>query len=441
MRRKFLERLASPLRAERLRAWNELHLEPTASHGVLSPADRQQLAKILAAEDDDGVHRTGVNVLLGFSCCACDQPGRATHKAEPAAACERSLDDWLSSDLRKATAVFRASERAYSRRDSDAVESLARRLPFTDFPLVHFHPLPLREDGWRQIATEHPYETICVVGRLGLLGQQAVADLQNPQARFRFIQQFPPPTYKPGAVLKEYHVIQEYDQDRLLREYFTEDTADSRTDYGIVQRYPLYVHTHNVTVLLCAGSSSLGTVGAARWLAHDLGRPQDPATRAPILVPKAIGPKSRVEALIRTIGAAKDGIWRPSKIELVSLFVDHFQWSPEDLQWHDIQQHVVEVRCRDGKAVSLLIDGQRAKLNSDSQNFRLAVAVALGIVQSGGGVDVEQLAHDQEIWGNRVLPTSKVKQRLHNLDKQALKGTLIIDRQVRLDAQVKVAEE
>jgi hypothetical protein len=39
------------------------------------------------------------------------------------------------------------------------------------------------------------------------------------------------------------------------------------------------------------------------------------------------------------------------------------------------------------------------------------------------------------------LHTSKVKQRLHNLNKQALKGTLTVDQQVTVAAEIIVTEE
>ena len=59
----------------------------------------------------------------------------------------------------------------------------------------------------------------------------------------------------------------------------------------------------------------------------------------------------------------------------------------------------------------------------------------------GGGVDVQQLAEDEGIWGGHTMTMTLTKRRLHNLDLTALKGLLIIDDQVRLDARVVVTEE
>jgi hypothetical protein len=440
MRMEYLARVRSLIRGERMRGWTDLPDEPEAAHHVLSRENRSQLAAILANEQDEGVHRHGMDILAGFSCAEC--MGRVERQIlAPAVPIERSLDHWMWSDFCKSSAVFRASEPAYERRDPDAVECLARRLGYKDFPELRFYPVPKGEDIWQEIVTEQALETCCFVGRLGLFGKQAVEKVVNPQTRFRFLRHAPPPAFPTGDELKKYYVIEEFDGDRLVNEYRTSDTDGVRTDYGIVQRYPIFLGTHYITVLLCAGLSSLGTVGAARWAALDLGLPQDPQTKVPVMQPKIVGPHSRLEALVRTIGVSRSPIWRPSKIELVGLYVDHFQWSPEDLQWHDNQLHVVEVQLRGGKPVGLLIDGVRANLNSSSQNFRLAVAFTLSIGQNGGGVDVDQLARDVSIWGGHELPPKTVKQRLHNLDKHTFKRLLTIDDQVRLDAQVVIVEE
>ena len=438
LRAEFWARLKSLKRAERLLAWSELSLEPAASQGYLLLEDRSRLAEILSEEADEGVFQRGCASMLGLSCSRCAQCATQVSAAETPS--ENTLDAWLLNDFRKKSAIFRASEPGNDRRDADAVESLGRWLPYKGFPSTNVYALPKSEDSWQDIVTKQTLDTICFVGRLGLFGKRTVEQLENRGARFRFLRHFPPPSYRPGGELEKYYVIQEFDGDRLVKQYHTEDTDGVRTDYGIVQRYPIE-WTHCITMLLCAGLSTLGTGGTANWIAHDLALPQDLTTNAPILQPATIGPHSRLEALIRTTCASKSSIWIPSRIELVSLFVDHFRWSATDRQWHDIQQHVVEVRLHAGEPVALLIDGEEAKLNPDSQNFRLATAVVVQLSKNANdGVDVKQLADDQRIWGHK-MHTSKVRQRLHNLNRQSMKGLLIIERQIRLAARVKVTEE
>ena len=109
---------------------------------------------------------------------------------------------------------FSASEPGYERRDPDAVESLARRLSYKEFPDLRFYPVPKGEDSWQQIVTDPALETCCFVGRLGLFGKQAVERLVNKQARFRFLRPSPPPSFSTGADLKKYYVIQEHEGDR-----------------------------------------------------------------------------------------------------------------------------------------------------------------------------------------------------------------------------------
>lgn len=441
MRREFLDRLRSKNRSERLIAWRELDREPEAAHYVLSGSDRQQLAAILIDEDDDGVHRRGSDTLLAYSSCGYAEQLADAGGASSAPPRPRTLDEWLWNDFHKPSAIFRVSEQGYHRRDADAVEILARRLGIKEFPGVNFHPLPLHTDGWRRLTTEQAYKTIGIVGRLGLFGDQAETDLQWKDARFRFLRQTPPSSYKAGDELKQYYRLQEFEGEQVVRHYDTQDRGGYRVDYGIIQKYPVFLGTHWITVLLCCGSSSLGTVGAAHWAAIDLAIAQDQVTGAPISLPRTIASNSCLEALLRTTGASQTDIWRPSTIELLGLYVDHYQWSPADLQWRDIQQHTLELRLREGKPVALLIDGVNANLNRDSQNFRLAAKLVLIASQNTEhAVDIKRLACDREIWDrDDGLPPSKTRQRLSGLN-QKLKGILSIQDRVMVNAEITVTQ-
>ena len=443
MHPEFLKRLRSSDRGERFVAWRALSLQPETLHHVLQGDDRRELAELLIEEEDDGVYRYAVSTLLGFSCC--DGAAGQSHVSEQLPSLpphEESLHDWFWREFLKPSAVFRATERGYGRRDSDAVERLARRLSYKDYPLVNFQPLPLHEDGWRQITTEHAYDTICIVGRLSLYGDRAINLLQHQKARFRFRRQKPTPQYQQGEQLRSYYCLQEFDGDRLVNEYFTEDVKRVWTDYGIVQRYPLFLGTRTITVILCAGASTLGTVGAAQWVARDLGSLQHSTTSVPTTLPEDIGPSSCLEALIRTTGDSSASIWRPSGSELVALYVDHYRWSLDDLHWQNMKRREIQVIVRGGKAVSLLIDGQEAKVHVGSQNFGLATRLVLLANQNSQGlVDIEELARAQEIWGGRKQKPSKVRQRLHYLNQQVFQGALNLGHRVRLDAFIQIVQD
>jgi hypothetical protein len=437
-----LKRLQSSLRSERIQAWRELLSQSETSHHVLRGDDRRKLAELLVHEEDEGVFRFGVISLLGCSCCDGSVPRRPVGKPRQGSVPrELSLHDWFWSEFLKPSAVFRATEQGYGRRDSDAVERLARRLSYKDFPLVNFQPLPLHEDGWRQITTEQAYDTICIVGRLSLYGDRAINLLQYPKARFRFRRQKPPPQYQKGEQLRAYYCLQEFDGERLVDEYFTEDVQRVWTDYGIVQRYPLFLGTRTITVILCAGASTLGTVGAAQWVARDLGSLQYSTTSVPTTLPKDIGPRSCLEALIRTTGDSTASIWRPSGSELVALYLDHYRWSMRDLHWQRMKRPEITLVMQGGKAVSLLIDGQEAKVHAGSQNFHLATRLVLLASQNTQGlVDIEELARAREIWGGHKQNPSKVRQRLHNFEQRVFQGALSIGHQIRLDAIIRIVE-
>ena len=142
-----------------------------------------------------------------------------------------------------------------------------------------------------------------------------------------------------------------------------------------------------------------------------------------------------MEALVKVRAHFTTRAWQPLHIELRRLFVDDFAWSFENLQWDNTKQHVITVVLKRGQPISLLVDGEKAHLKPDSQNFKLAAKVAMGVCESeDGSVSIDELSRDRTIWNNRELAKSKVKQRLHTLDMRALKGTLVIGDRVQLDA-------
>ena len=79
-----------------------------------------------------------------------------------------------------------------------------------------------------------------------------------------------------------------------------------RTDYAIVQRFPVRRGAHEVAVLIVAGATSLGTVGAARWLTMRDGVHLD-------LYPQ-IKKSDRVEILLRVTAAVRSPA-RPWDVE------------------------------------------------------------------------------------------------------------------------------
>jgi hypothetical protein len=332
--------------------------------------------------------------------------------------------------------VLHASGPGYKRRDAEAVQHVARRLSFKDSPATDFRPLPVGEKGWQEFTTTEPVEAICVVGRLGLLGQEAVAVLENREARFRFVQQERAKGVLTDTVRQSYH-IHEYVDGRNVNEYRPLDRPGGRTDYGIVQLYRKFVGTRHVTVLLCAGCSSLGTMGAALWLARDLGRPTDTADgRTPIPQPPSLGPHPTMEALVRSVCVPNSRIWRPAKIDLLGLYVDHYQWSNSEMKWLDIQPHVIELQMQQGKPTLLKIDGTPAGFQPESQNFRLAVRVVQQAHENNGVVDTVALANDVWIWGKSIDP-SLVKQKLHRF---SLTKLISFGHEIRLNAQVRIIQ-
>lgn len=434
MQQEFMQELTMGERNARMRCWNILHRQPEVSHGVLNVEDRRQLHDALRAENDVEIRELGMLMMLRFGSVA-----------EPAAIEKRSgrtLDAWFSQLFQRRSALFGITEENYARRDEDALVHVARRFPPWLFQSTDVHSVPLDDDAWLQMLLDRGYETILVMGRLCLFGGKAVTTLQGERLHLDFPVSNRPARLKRGQLHEKYHCIRESTGNGKANYHRASDVGHERTDYGIVQTYPVFNGRNWITVVMCAGCSSLGTLAAARWLAYDLGRPQDTAGDMPIPVPRGIKPQSRMEALVRVTAIATTRAWQPSQIELCRLYVDDALWSPDDSQWHNTRSREVKVVRREGKPVALFLDGEQAPFKQGSQRFRLAMAVMQGVFESKDGkIELDSLTRDAAIWDGKTLPNRKVKQRLHNLDNDVLQGTLIIGDRIGVEATVTVVDE
>lgn len=431
MQQHFLDNLKFGNFGERLQAWKSLPLQTDVSHGVLSLEDRQTLHEILCAERDDDIRCQGMLMMLRF--------GSSVAAAVSERRAGRTLDAWFSRLFQKRSALFGITEGNYARRDEDALVHVARRFPPWMFQNTDVLLVPLDDDAWLQMLLDRGYETILVMGRLCLFGGKAVDVLHGDHLHLDFPMRNRPPRLKRGQLHDKYHCIRESCGLEEPCDHRASDLDHVRTDYGMVQVYPIFNGRNWITVVMCAGCSSLGTLAAARWLAYDLGRSQDTTRDMPIPEPQGIKPQSRMEALVRVTAATTTLAWQPSQIELLRLYVDDVLWSPDDSQWHNTKAREIKVVVRKGKPVALFLDGKKAPFLTTSQRFRLAVAVMLGVHKSQDGtIPLDALVRDKGIWDGRKMPTSTVKQRLHNLNNDVLQRTLIIGERVGVNANVTV---
>ncbi|MBI3469180.1 MAG: hypothetical protein HY000_39760 [Planctomycetes bacterium] len=439
MRREMMEKIGSSNPGIREEGWLMLRGERARSHWSIEPEEYDLLHDKAVHEPDPRVQRVAFGVLLGLAPYVFHE-----HKAvedvengKPA-----SLGVWVWDSFRRPSAVLGLSDPNYRRRDEDALIVLARRLSEAQYPEVDFHKVPLDDPQMAQILAERAYENICIVGRLGLFGKEALTRWRNREARFDFPVQERPPMRKPGELDPDYHCVAEQTgRTQRRKPYKTKDDSGKRTDYGLVQRYTIFDGERHVVVVCCAGSTALGTLGAVRWAARSLMRPIHPNGDL-ITAPSGVSPDSHLEALLEVTAEITAHRWVP-RIELLKLFVDRAQWSKSDRRWHTEPPGTITLlfnKIGPREPVGILFDGKPAPLQNSGLAFRLLARVCItSRTNSSRGIELSKLAKDEWVWGESHAGNEKrTRKHLTTLKSRYLGDGLVVDKKAALSPSVKV---
>jgi hypothetical protein len=430
MRDDTLKRLRSIDRNVRFAAWADLANELAARGKRLSPKEARKLHKLLNEEEDDGVHRCATTELIGYILSVLAKVGQFD---------EMTVDEWFSRLFQHRSALFSTNEADYRPRDALALAHLARRFPVGANENTDLQPLHLDDDQLGKLLESRMYETILIVGRPWMFGKYAL-DIQNTvgaDLHFHFPSRTRPENLQRGEICSKYHRIEERFAASDNQTYRTKNHGNTRTDYGLVQVYPKY--RDRLTLVMCGGCSSLGTLGAARWLSYHL------RTRA-IAAPPGIPSDTTMEALVKTTAGASTFGWDdPSDIELMRLYVDKYVLNFDTGEWGFAERPVIMLSIEDGSPVSLSFDGEKKKFQQGSESFLLIANMILEADKSSDQtVKVETLARNQGIWTTRIggVQPSYAKKRLQTLNTTQLHGVLSFTHdkvQLNADVEIKVA--
>jgi hypothetical protein len=431
-----LERdLTSPDKKDRLVGWRSVGQLRNVAPALLSPEQRQRLLDLFAEESDPDVWRVAVTALLRLPPPA-EAGDRGLGAVVPPG--EGALLDWLWSPFHQASVVLRGVDSA-RRRDEEAVIDLARQLSRRDFPHTTFLSINLRDPQWEKTMGAHAARAFLVVGRLGLYGPRVRELLGGADLRFTFCDGDRPGHLRRSQLDPVFHAVSERGR---RQPYRTAEAGEERTDYGVVQRYPITYQDKEVIVVVIAGASSLGTLGAARWAARTLAEPDLKGKLVP--APPKAGTESVLEALV-TVRARKDPYpqeWQPMQWDLVALYADESKWCPADGCWYPVPpQEITVVRDPEGagRPPTVLFDGVRAGFRSteDNSNLRLLVSICeLAGPSEGRAVPLAVLA--QRVWPGGAGDLNRVRSRLFQLKQIHLGEALYVnDATVTLRARVR----
>jgi hypothetical protein len=344
---------------------------------------------------------------------------------------------WVFEPFHEMSVVFGASGIAQPR-DATALIALARCLSEDGFPRTVIVHVPLGSSTWEKHVYKWGYQSVLFMGRLSLFGEGALSHWGYKQARFGFLRNDKPDHCDPPPFDPEYHCIYEELGDGKRAYYRTDQINGERIDYAVIQRYVVTHFNKRFVVVCCSGITSLGTFGAAQYLASRLKGAGHPGGK-PIPLPPGIGPDSSLEALLEVRAEADNPLWDPSRVELCKLYVNRAAWSVSQETWESLL--TITLVCENGdprRVVTVKFDSKEEKMDRKGQAFKLLAAVCLQVLEnSNGPIDLAKLAQDSQIWGGKTVKKAYVKRQLSWLKYHHLRSpALSIGKEVRLHAKV-----
>jgi len=434
------EKITSENPERRRDGWLELQQRLLAELPEEAGALRGYLLNLLAQETVPQVWRAGILALL--ACPPLLAGGPAPPPQIRAAGEEERpekpmlLGNWTWRPMQQPSVVLALSAADHRRRDEHAVIYVARRLAYDGFPQTAFRQFCPDSFDLGALLVED-YQALCILGRLSIYGRETAARLAGEHMRFGFDDAPRPPGLAQGKLDPDgYHRIWEQGPDRLIY-HSAKDFGEERIDYGLVQRYPVFLGMRHVVVINCAGASSLGTLAAAQWAAESLFRSDGALEHGPIETPPHTGPDSRMEALLEVRARLTETPWEQPDITLKKLYVDRCEWSSTAHQWRTKPPSVLSIERKHGRPERILFDHEPSPLTVGSQIFRLTVAIAeLAQRNPDQRIEPKTLAGISDIWERPQPKIAYVRQQLRNLRARYLREALTVKGGVQLHAEV-----
>ncbi|NOX56405.1 MAG: hypothetical protein GXP27_18565 [Planctomycetes bacterium] len=245
----------------------------------------------------------------------------------------------------------------FRRRDEFAGMVLARHLPLATHDNIEIRHVPLQHPEWGAILEgSEQLDMIVFFGRLRLYGREAEKKWGGRRLHFRFPPIDRPADLPPGELDEDYHAIEERRWDGRWRKLFrTKDVDGIRTDYALVQRYHTRLGDRSVCVILCAGCSSLGTLGGVRWIL------QLPHAVFTLPKDKRVTSVTPMEAIVEVKAdlAAYPSPWHQLQpVEAKRLYLGKLMWVPgETPPWLPIPPQRIQVKLdEEGSPVEIKFD-------------------------------------------------------------------------------------
>lgn len=241
-----------------------------------------------------------------------------------------------------------------------------------NLPNPEFHFISINSPTWGDIGNAKDMGTICIVGRPSLF-RVTPWDLSKWSGRF----QLPAPdplSNRPQRLttksIQTYHRVEFARCNGLaLGQYFVAaEENEQRTDYAIIQRFVL---PDAPPILVLAGTTSLGTIGAVKWVMEDL----ESAIPAPPALSESN--ESEMEILLKVRGEIHNPpqSWRiVDRPHVVKAYFGQLKFDLKSSKW-DAGPEIVCLENVKGKPVSrIYFDGTEHEISGETREWMIAIA-------------------------------------------------------------------
>ena len=381
-------------------AWRslvDLHAEDRLSHSQL-----EQCRELLLSEDDLHVRTTGIIYL-----------DKVLH-AYGAHGHDHSLQHWLFTPFRQAhggsftdsgsAVVITFCDNQYSR-DVQALVEVARHLPTDRYPQTNFKLVSIESPDYADTGIDRA-DAVCLIGRPSLFKDCAI--VRNFPADLRFSIKPPPePDRVSGLAGQENAPFWCVNQERPNAgpySYKSTQTERKRHDHGLVQRFGIRVGGRDVTVVVLAGGTSLGTLAAARWISQFGWGEKRRNEFARIAGLEANDRSMRFEAVLSVSSDHYDPArpWKPENIEAQCVFLNKSRNVLRVPKKLSLATETGTLASADDVRY-LLFDDDEVELGE--MDRAAAVAVCTKYLLDGRAVmPIAELKQEERLWPNRTCP-------------------------------------
>jgi len=323
------------------------------------------------------------------------------------------LADWLFEPFRDAPAgnhhslVLSVCDRHYLR-DVQAQVEIARLLPLERYPLTNFRHVAHEHPDWGNAGLGQALG-VCFIGRPLMFQNCKLIEAFPTDLRFSIV---PPESDKtPESGKKEdFHCVAQNRPKAGALRYTTAEDETHRHDFAIVQRFTITSGGRDIVVLVIAGGSSLGTMGAAHWISR---YPWTKATRdrhASVAGLGTVGRSTRVDRSMRFEALLKVSarVYKPAK-----------PWDPvvvEESLFLQKSRNLLQAPLRvtlgtekkqltHAKEVRYLLFDDYEMDFSPKDNAAVVAFCTKIILDSSRVVRIKDLISDTRVWANGDCPT------------------------------------